>query len=126
MTIRIRIKVGHDEVRGLVWGWGHFHRGVDLIKDEGDNVDQDEHVESKCWKIRMGTSPYGVPKIKVTSYMMDNEDGDFSIGSAPNIKVTIWIRKRMDTFPYGVPQLHERIVSEATHSIVTLLSPSRT
>ena len=31
-----------------------------------------------------------------------------------------------ETFPYGVPQLQERIVSEATHSIVTLVSPSRT
>ena len=42
-------------------------------------------------------------------------------------KRKIRIRESCDkTFPYGVPQLQERIVSEATHSIVTLVSPSRT
>ena len=42
-------------------------------------------------------------------------------------KRKIRIKESCDkTFPYGVPQLQERIVSEATHSIVTLVSPSRT
>ena len=47
--------------------------------------------------------------------------------SYKNKKMKIRIKESYEeTFPYGVPQLQERIVSEATHSIVTLVSPSRT